>query len=100
MVVSPILRGLLGIETDALSHTLTFAPHVPADWRSFSVDNLRMGTAAVSVRYQKTPGTVIFELKPTGAGDCVVELSHALSLRSAVTSLHPTSHPVPFSVTL
>ena len=98
MVVSPILRGLLGIETDALSHTLTFAPHVPADWRSFSVDNLRMGTAVVSVRYQKTPGTVIFELKRTGAGDCVVELSPALSLRSGVTSVDLNGHTVPFHV--
>ena len=60
MVVSPILRGMLGIETDAQSHTLTFAPHVPAEWRSFSVDNLRVGAAVVSVSYQKTPGTVSF----------------------------------------
>ncbi len=98
MVVSPILRGLLGIETDALSHTLTFAPHVPADWRSFSVDNLRIGPAVVSVRYQKTPGTVIFELKRTGAGDCMVELSPALSLRSGVTSVDLNGHTVPFHV--
>jgi glycogen debranching enzyme len=98
MVVSPILRGLLGIETDALSHTLTFAPHVPADWRSFSVDNLRVGTAVVSVSYRKTPGTVIFELKRTGAGDCVVELSPALSLRSGVTSVDLNGRSEPFHV--
>ena len=98
MVVSPILRGMLGIETDAQSHTLTFAPHVPAEWRSFSVDNLRVGTAVVSVSYQKTPGTVTFEIKRTGAGDCTLELSPALSMRSSVTSVDLNGHALPFHV--
>ena len=35
MVVSPILRGMLGLETDAATQTLTFSPHVPANWNSF-----------------------------------------------------------------
>lgn len=96
MVVSPILRGMLGIETDAPSHTVTFAPHVPAEWRSFSVDNLRVGAPAVSVSYQKTAGTVTFEVKRTGAGDCVLELSPALSLRSTVTSVDLNGHTLPF----
>jgi glycogen debranching enzyme len=99
MVVSPILRGMLGIVTDAQEHTLTFAPHVPAEWRSFSVDNLRVGTAVVSVSYRKTLGTVTFEVKRTGAGDCTLELSPALSLRSSVTSVDLNGHALPFHVT-
>ena len=98
MVVSPLLRGLLGIETDALRHTLTFAPHVPADWRWFSVDNLRAGAAVLSVSYQRLPGTIVFELKRTGAEPCVVELSPALSLRSVVTSVDLNGHALPFHV--
>jgi glycogen debranching enzyme len=98
MVVSPILRGLLGIETDAQNHTITFAPHVPAEWRSFSVDNLRVGAAVVSLSYQKTPGTVAFEVKRTGAGDCTLELSPALSLRSGVASVDLNGHALPFHV--
>jgi glycogen debranching enzyme len=98
MVVSPILRGLLGIEADAQNHTITFAPHVPAEWKSFSVDNLRVGTAVVSVSYQKTPGTVTFEVKRTGAGDCALELSPALSLRSSVASVDLNGHALPFHV--
>ncbi|MBZ5655751.1 MAG: hypothetical protein LAO56_10815 [Acidobacteriia bacterium] len=98
MVVSPILRGMFGIETDAQSHTLTLAPHVPPEWRSFSVDNLRVGTAVVSVSYQKTPGTVTFEVKRTGSGDCVLELSPALSMRTSVASVDLNGHALPFHV--
>src|SRR3979411_2745512 len=29
MVVSPILRGMLGLETDVPSHRVVFTPHVP-----------------------------------------------------------------------
>jgi glycogen debranching enzyme len=98
MVVSPILRGLLGIDTDAQTHSLRFAPHIPAEWRSFSVDNLRVGTAVVSVSYQKTPGWVTFEVKRTGSGDCVLELSPALSRRSSVTSVDLNRHALPFQI--
>jgi hypothetical protein len=89
---------LFGIEADAQSHTLRFVPHVPADWRSFSVDNLHVGTAVVSVSYQKAVGTITFEVKRTGAGDCALELSPALSLRSAVTSADLNGHALPFHV--
>jgi glycogen debranching enzyme len=96
MVVSPILRGMLGIETDAQSHTLAFAPHVPAEWRSFAVDNLRVGAAVVSVSYQKTPGALTFEIKRTATGDCALELSPALSMRSSVISVDLNGHALPF----
>jgi glycogen debranching enzyme len=98
MVVSPILRGMLGIETDAQSHTVTFAPHVPAEWRSFSVDNLRVGATVVSVSDQKTLGTLTFEIKRTGPGDCTLELSPALSLRSSVAAVDLNGHALPFHV--
>ena len=98
MVVSPILRGLLGIETDAQNHTLTFAPHEPAEWQSFSADNLRVGTAVVSVTYQKILGTATFEVRRIGSEECVLELSPALSLRSSVTSVDLNGRALPFHV--
>jgi len=54
MVVSPMLRGMFGLQRDAATSTLTFAPHVPADWDSYTLRNVRIGGAQVdllSVRY-------------------------------------------------
>jgi glycogen debranching enzyme len=99
MVVSPMLRGLMGIETDAISHTLTLAPHVPAEWKSFSVEDLRVGSALISVSYRKTLGTMSFDVTRSGAGDCLLELSPMISLRSTVTSVDLNGHAVPFHVT-
>lgn len=92
MVVSPILRGMLGLETDAQSHTVRFAPHVPAEWRSFTVENVAVGTAIVSLRYQRSPGFLILEVERRGSGDCTLEFSPALSLRTEVEFVEDTGH--------
>ena len=47
MVVSPILRGMLGIEThaqNANAQRITFAPHLPAELENcFPLSNIRCG---------------------------------------------------------
>ena len=54
MVVSPLLRGLFGLQTDAGARRVTLAPHVPADWTWFTVDNVHGGTASLRLAYRKT----------------------------------------------
>ena len=56
MVVSPILRGMFGLETDASNHEITFAPHVPANWTSFAIRNIHLELGNhVDFQYRKTP---------------------------------------------
>src|SRR5713101_6394083 len=55
MVVSPILRGLFGLQTDAQAHQITLAPHVPADWTSFAIHNVHVGSVSADFQYHKTP---------------------------------------------
>lgn len=98
MVVSPILRGMLGLETDANSHHVTLAPHVPADWKSFSVDNLRVGAATIAFNYQRSPGLLTLEVKRTGP-DCTLDFSPAFSPRSSVVSVEMNGRSLPFHVT-
>ena len=98
MVISPMLRGLMGIETNAQKHTLRFAPHAPADWKSFSVGNVPVGAAAASIHYEKAPGLLTIEVQRSGAGEVNVVLSPAISLRSSVTSVELNGHSLPFHV--
>jgi hypothetical protein len=98
MVVSPILRGMLGLETDAQHHLVRFAPHVPAEWKSFSVENVPVGTTSLSFRYQRAPGQITLEVNRKGAGDCTLEFSPALSLRSVVASSEFNGRVLPFHV--
>ncbi|MBI3477438.1 MAG: hypothetical protein HY010_17035 [Acidobacteria bacterium] len=96
MVVSPIMRGMLGIDVDTQSRTVTFAPHVPTDWKTFSADNVRVGSTTLSLTYQKTPGVMTLEVKRTGSGDVTLNFSPALSLRSEVASVELNGHSLTF----
>lgn len=98
MVVSPILRGLFGLQTDAASHQITLAPHVPADWTTFGIQNVRMDGARVEFEYHKTLDAITLETRRTGAGDCWVEFSPALSLRANVISVEMNGRPLAFKI--
>ena len=97
MVVSPILRGMLGLGSDAQSHTVTFTPHIPPDWRSFSLDNLRVGSTIVALSYQRAPGVLTLDVKRTGS-DCTLDFNPAFSLRTSVASVELNGRSLPFRV--
>jgi hypothetical protein len=84
MVVNPLLRGLLGLDVEAALQHVDFAPHVPAGWNSFSISNLRVGQAELSLKYTRTADAITLESERTGAGDCTVDFAPALSLRAKV----------------
>ena len=98
MVVNPLLSGLLGLQVDATSCQLNFAPHVPADWNSFSVSNVRMGGVALNLNYQRTPDKIQLEIQSTGAGKCSLQFSPALSLRARITAVRLNGHALPFHI--
>src|SRR5436853_3283220 len=58
MVVSPVLRGMLGVDADAVNHRLTFAPHVPADWDHFSIRNLHVANSSIELGFRRTADQV------------------------------------------
>jgi len=94
MVVSPILRGMLGLDADSPSHHLSFTPHIPADWTFFHIGNLRVGSTTLDLTYRKTLDGVTLEVQRTGSGDCVMEFSPALSPRAEVLGAEINSRGV------
>jgi glycogen debranching enzyme len=97
MVVSPMLRGLFGLEGDAPSHHLTFAPHIPAGWSSFALHNVRVGSTAVDLSVQREPNVLMLEAKSTAA--VTVLFSPALSPRTQVVSAELNGRKVSFHIT-
>jgi glycogen debranching enzyme len=97
MVVSPVLRGLFGLDADASANRLTFAPHIPAAWNSFSLQNARVGSTAVDLSVQREANTLTLEAKASSA--TTVLFSPALSPRTQVISAELNGHRVPFHIT-
>jgi glycogen debranching enzyme len=102
MVISPILRGMMGLDADAPAHALTFAPHVPAGWSRFSLRNVWVGRTRSSLSYSQTEGTdgetdgqISLEIDASG-GDLVLHFSPAISLRAQVASVEIDGRPASF----
>jgi glycogen debranching enzyme len=63
MVVTPILRGLLGIETADAGTTLRVAPALPASWDRVDVGGVSAGEARYDVAFERTPGRMHVRFK-------------------------------------
>jgi glycogen debranching enzyme len=98
MVVSPLLRGMFGLRADATTGTLTFAPHAPADWTSFGIGNVQVGTAKLALHYSKDPGGIGLEVKASGDAACKLDFQPAVSLRAKVLGVEFNGQRVPFLV--
>ena len=94
MVVSPLLRGLFGLSADANARLLTFAPHVPANWSSFAIKNVRVGGCALNLHYQRTAENITLEADRSGAADCMLEFSPAISFAAEVMSVEMNGRPL------
>jgi GH15 family glucan-1,4-alpha-glucosidase len=98
MVVNPLLSGLFGLQEDAAGCQLNFAPHVPADWRSFSINNVRLGAMALNLNYQRAPDSIRLEVQSTGTGHCSLQFSPALSLRARIIRVRLNGRVFPFHI--
>ena len=68
-------------------HQIMLAPHVPADWTSFAVRNVRVeGCTAVDFAYAKTLDTITLDINEMERGNADLEFSPALALRSSVST--------------
>jgi hypothetical protein len=98
MVINPLLRGLFGLEGDATTRQLSFAPHVPADWTSFAIENVHVGSASLDLNYRKTTEEITLETRRNGTGDCTLEFSPAVSPHAEVMAVEINGRPIPFRV--
>lgn len=63
MVITPAMRGLFGIEADALTKTVTLDPHLPAEWNEAEVHQLHVGDSVVDLSYRREGQQMTVHLK-------------------------------------
>lgn len=87
MVLTPLIRGLLGIEVDAPARRVTIAPHLPPGWDSVAVDNVPVGSDRLSFVIRRAPGRMTLQVERAGPIDSPLEVafSPALPLGAAAT---------------
>jgi hypothetical protein len=112
MVLSPAIRGLLGIEADALHRNLHLEPHLPAAWNSAQVKHVRIGDDLVDLAFQRrgnqlaidatTDHDTVLCLNAPEGRDCTEkpESHHRLTLPLPAVELGVEyNQPIPGSIT-
>ncbi len=95
MVVSPLLKGMFGLEKDATKKTLSFVPHVPADWTNFKINNVRIGDSVLNLSYQKTLDEITLEVTRTG-GECALDFEPELANTALVGRVEVNGRPTTY----
>ena len=63
MVITPTLRGLFGVEIDALSRFVTVNPNLPADWKGAEIQSLHVGDSVCDLIFEREAGGLRVRLK-------------------------------------
>ncbi|MBB6145423.1 glycogen debranching enzyme [Silvibacterium bohemicum] len=81
MVISPVLRGMFGLEWDAAEHSLNITPHLPANWNHAALRRLPVGDKTVDLVFTRRGQELVVEA--SGAGAAGLHLaSHAEGARA------------------
>ncbi len=67
MVITPLMRGVLGLDPDAPKARLTFAPHLPPNWPSVSIRGLTVGAATLNLEMAQSASQVNLRVENSGA---------------------------------
>jgi len=59
MVVTPVIRGLLGIETFDGGRMLRIAPALPATWNRIEARNVSAGAGRYDMTFERSPGRAV-----------------------------------------
>ena len=87
MVVTPVLRGLLGVEVGEAGRRVTFAPQLPADWDRVAVRRVAAGPARVDLALQREPGRLTITAAAAGGPAPALSLAPAFPLDAHVRSV-------------
>ena len=96
-VVLPLVRGLLGLDGDALEKTITFAPQFPADWERVSIDNYRVGSALFSFEYERHDDRIMVSLRAKNGSGYRLLFAPGIGVGSRISSLIVNGVPCPFT---
>ncbi len=102
MIVSPLLRGMMGLTVDALNSSVRFEPHVPAYWTDFAIRKVPMGATSdsssttLTLSYHRSPGEITLQVTRQGSQRVQLEFLPSFSPRTRVLSAQIDGKPASF----
>jgi glycogen debranching enzyme len=95
-VVLPLVRGLLGLDGDALEKKASFRPGFPAGWPAVSISKWKIGKAHLSLDYTRERDNVTLRVTSENAAGYDFVFSPALGLGTKVLGASRNGSPIEF----
>ena len=95
MLITPLVRGLIGWEADAPARTVRLAPHLPPQWDSLTVERLPAGSGRYAVRFERQDTALTVSVRRTaGTGVDSLVFAPALPLGARVVAVTANGAPL------
>lgn len=98
MVISPVLRGMLGIETSDAGKILKFSPQLPADWNELEAKNIRVGDSAVDFKLRRGNGKMSITVSRKSGSVSKIVLSPAFPLDAELKNVSVNAKKTAFQM--
>lgn len=103
MVVTPLLRGMLGIEVAEGGHALRFAPQLPADWDHVALRNVAADDARYDLALTRAAGRATIAVTHAGppassAGTLRLTIAPAFPLDTHLRSASVNGRAAPLKI--
>ncbi|MBI3786987.1 MAG: hypothetical protein HY276_01915, partial [Ignavibacteriales bacterium] len=93
-VVMPFVKGMLGLEGDAVTKAVSFAPHFPANWGKVTVTDFHIGQEYFSFEYKREKSKIILDVAPKNGSPYSLAFAPAISIGSKILSAHVNGQSV------
>ncbi|MBX7171514.1 MAG: hypothetical protein K1X72_11205 [Pyrinomonadaceae bacterium] len=98
MVVSPILRGMLGIEVSNAGKTVKFAPQIPATWNNLDVQNVRVGDSMLDFKLKRENGKMTISVFRKGGTAANLVLAPSFPLDAVIKNVTANGKKITFEI--
>lgn len=93
----PFMRGLIGLDIDAPNKTIYFSPHLPADWDSLTVGNIKIGTSIVDIHLFRADNEMNLKVICTGSDNIKLVFNPSLGLGTGASSVKLDNKDIGFT---
>ena len=98
MVISPIVRGMLGLTVHETNKNIELAPHLPAGWDHVALHHMSFCGGQADIVYTKRNDGVHLELKTNKTGGCDLHFAPSFSKHAQVRGVTWNGKPAKYTV--
>jgi len=98
MVISPIVRGMLGLTREETKATLHLAPHLPPSWDQVGLHHVSFCGGESDIAYTRRDDGIHLEVKTGKTAECTLQFAPSFSKHARVRSVTWNGKPVKYNV--